>query len=146
MFQTLPYAVFLSATYLAEQRNFEKYPGITFNLPYDYNSIMHYGFNDFSKDGVLPTMLPKKKGANIGNRELMSELDVQRINILYHCNSHSRDEQKRRGPTRRRDNAVDFGKLFDSMFNSGDSVSVFVFGNEAARNNGVTLTSNKALE
>lgn len=53
-------------------------------LTYDYDSIMHYGWNYFAKDRKQPTIVPKTK-ANIGNRKVMSPTDVQKINILYQC-------------------------------------------------------------
>ncbi|OWA53442.1 hypothetical protein BV898_17870 [Hypsibius exemplaris] len=66
---------------------FKKYSGRTFDLPYDYSSIMHYAHNEFSKQPeVLPTILPKSAAA-IGNRYELSETDIKRINALYQCNS-----------------------------------------------------------
>lgn len=53
-------------------------------LPYDYDSIMHYGWNYFANDRSKPTIVPKKR-ASIGNRKVMSSTDVQKINILYEC-------------------------------------------------------------
>ncbi|OWA52335.1 putative Zinc metalloproteinase nas-15 [Hypsibius exemplaris] len=48
---------------------FAKYRGRTFDLPYDYNSIMHFAHNTFSKDPEnLPTILPNGQ-APIGNRK-----------------------------------------------------------------------------
>ena len=63
---------------------FEKYQSNLLGLPYDYDSIMHYGWNYFANDRSSPTIVPKKK-ASIGNRKLMSPGDVQKINILYEC-------------------------------------------------------------
>ncbi|OQV13637.1 putative Zinc metalloproteinase nas-14 [Hypsibius exemplaris] len=66
---------------------FAKYRGITSNLPYDYNSILHYAHNAFAKrsDEDIPTILPNAGTASIGNRVVMSVLDVKRINLLYEC-------------------------------------------------------------
>ena len=63
---------------------FEKYQSNLLGLPYDYDSIMHYGWNYFANDRSQPTIVPKKK-ANIGNRKAMSPIDVKKINILYEC-------------------------------------------------------------
>ncbi|XP_039980532.1 high choriolytic enzyme 1-like isoform X2 [Xiphias gladius] len=66
------------------QKNFKKRRGNTLNLPYDLNSIMHYGHYFFSRDGS-PTVLPKQGGEQMGQRTHLSQLDVQRLNVLYHC-------------------------------------------------------------
>jgi len=68
-----------------DKRNqYEKYVSMTGDLPYDYESIMHYGFNFFAKDIKQPAILPKKK-AKIGNRDVMSAGDVQKLKHLYSC-------------------------------------------------------------
>ena len=69
------------------QLNVQKYNGETSSLPYDYNSIVHYGIMDFYRDCDQPTILPKKRDANIGNRDVMSAGDVQKLNLLYRCNA-----------------------------------------------------------
>ncbi|KAJ4921650.1 hypothetical protein JOQ06_027731 [Pogonophryne albipinna] len=67
-----------------KRSNFEVKQGDTQNLPYDLNSIMHYGEYYFSQDGS-PTVLSKSSGVQIGQRSHLSELDVLRLNSLYHC-------------------------------------------------------------
>ncbi|XP_033936917.1 hatching enzyme 1.2-like isoform X1 [Pseudochaenichthys georgianus] len=67
-----------------KRNNFEVKQGDTQNLPYDLNSIMHYGEYYFSQDG-RPTVLSKSSGVQIGQRSHLSELDVLRLNSLYHC-------------------------------------------------------------
>ncbi|KAK5929819.1 hypothetical protein CgunFtcFv8_011020 [Champsocephalus gunnari] len=67
-----------------KRNNFEVKQGDTQNLPYDLNSIMHYGEYYFSQDGS-PTVLSKSSGVQIGQRSHLSELDVLRLNSLYHC-------------------------------------------------------------
>jgi len=51
---------------------------------YDYGSIMHYGPMAFSANRQ-PTIVPKQKGARIGQRAGFSQLDIKKINILYKC-------------------------------------------------------------
>ncbi|KAF7230979.1 zinc metalloproteinase nas-14 [Nothobranchius furzeri] len=63
--------------------NFDIKVGNTLNLPYDFESIMHYGRNYFSVDGS-PT-IETKGSAEIGQRSHLSQLDVQKLNALYHC-------------------------------------------------------------
>lgn len=54
------------------------------NIPYDYNSIMHYSATAFSNNGK-PTIVPKKPGAKIGQREKLSDIDVREIRAYYSC-------------------------------------------------------------
>jgi len=63
---------------------FEKYQSNLLGLTYDYDSIMHYGWNYFANDRTQPTIVPKRK-ASIGNRKGMSPTDIKKINILYEC-------------------------------------------------------------
>ena len=49
---------------------------------YDYESIMHYGPFAFSKNGKK-TIIPATKGAEIGQRNHLSEKDIAAINALY---------------------------------------------------------------
>lgn len=51
---------------------------------YDYGSVMHYASTAFSKNGK-PTIEPKKKGVDIGQRTGFSETDIYKINKLYKC-------------------------------------------------------------
>ncbi|XP_059395427.1 zinc metalloproteinase nas-14-like [Carassius carassius] len=64
--------------------NFVKRKGNTLGLKYDPESIMHYGTNYFSSNG-MPTIEPKENGVKIGQRSHLSDLDVQKIKKLYHC-------------------------------------------------------------
>ncbi|XP_076613009.1 zinc metalloproteinase nas-4-like [Chaetodon auriga] len=66
------------------QNNFKMKRGNTLMLPYDLNSIMHYGPYFFSQDGS-PTVLSKQGGVQMGQRTHLSELDIQKLNRLYHC-------------------------------------------------------------
>ncbi|XP_049913599.1 hatching enzyme 1.2-like isoform X1 [Epinephelus moara] len=66
------------------EKNFKMRSGNTLNLPYDLESIMHYGEYFFSLDGS-PTMLSKYSGVQMGQRTHLSHLDIQRLNKLYHC-------------------------------------------------------------
>ena len=57
----------------------------TLNEQYDYGSIMHYSKYAFSKNGN-PTIIPiRTTDAELGQREGLSEHDVNRINKLYKC-------------------------------------------------------------
>lgn len=49
---------------------------------YDYASIMHYGPYAFSKNGEK-TILPLEGEANIGQREHLSDKDIQAVNAMY---------------------------------------------------------------
>nr|XP_046480526.1 bone morphogenetic protein 1 isoform X1 [Neodiprion pinetum] len=73
-------------------------------LPYDYDSIMHYAKNTFSKGTYLDTILPMethgKKRPEIGQRIRLSEGDIAQTNLLYKCHRCGRTFQ---------DNAGSFG-------------------------------------
>lgn len=60
-------------------------------LAYDYDSIMHYAKNTFSKGTYLDTILPMevhgKKRPEIGQRVRLSEGDIAQTNLLYKCHS-----------------------------------------------------------
>ncbi|XP_074648348.1 zinc metalloproteinase nas-15-like [Tubulanus polymorphus] len=54
------------------------------NTPYDYGSLMHYGWNFFSKNGKA-TMTSKKPGVTLGQRNGPTYWDIKKIRILYGC-------------------------------------------------------------
>lgn len=49
---------------------------------YDYDSIMHYSGQAFSKNG-LPTIVPRDKNVTIGQREHLSAGDIAAVKALY---------------------------------------------------------------
>ncbi|CAH2093653.1 unnamed protein product [Euphydryas editha] len=51
------------------------------NLPYDYASVLHYPPRAFSKNGQVT--LVTELGTKIGQREAFSELDVEKIRMIY---------------------------------------------------------------
>uniref|UniRef100_A0A4W5LQB1 Metalloendopeptidase n=1 Tax=Hucho hucho TaxID=62062 RepID=A0A4W5LQB1_9TELE len=65
-------------------RNFEKFKTNSLDIPYDYDSVMHFGMYSYSEDGD-PTIIPKRKNTQLGQRTGLSELDKMKINILYKC-------------------------------------------------------------
>lgn len=77
-----------------QEYNFNKLTGEEVNslgLPYDYDSIMHYARNTFSKgtylDTILPVEIKGKKRPEIGQRLRLSEGDIAQANLLYKCPS-----------------------------------------------------------
>uniref|UniRef100_A0AB38ZE74 Metalloendopeptidase n=1 Tax=Ectomocoris sp. TaxID=3104572 RepID=A0AB38ZE74_9HEMI len=59
----------------------------TFNVPYNYLSVMHYPAVSFSKNGE-PTIIPKDKDVDIdslGQRQRVTKLDFEKINLMYNC-------------------------------------------------------------
>ncbi|RVE66188.1 hypothetical protein OJAV_G00124300 [Oryzias javanicus] len=68
------------------ENNFQTYNGETFDLQYDYTSIMHYGRKFFSSNGE-PTIVPNKEVEDMGQRTRLTPSDVQRVLLLYGCDS-----------------------------------------------------------
>ena len=71
----------------------------TQNLPYDYMSVMHYSCRAFSVNGDV-TLVRKGCGYNItcecqlGQRNGLSSLDLQGLNILYGCSDSETFQRK----------------------------------------------------
>ena len=53
--------------------------------PYDYGSIMHYSRTAFAIDYDVDTITPHDPDADIGQRTQLSDVDRERIQILYDC-------------------------------------------------------------
>ncbi|CAG9818509.1 unnamed protein product [Phaedon cochleariae] len=66
-------------------------------LRYDYDSIMHYARNTFSKgiylDTIRPIEMPDGKRPEIGQRVKLSEGDIAQTNLLYKCRKCGRTFQ-----------------------------------------------------
>lgn len=77
--------IYMSNVKTGMESNFYKFPtsqiGMT-DLSYDYDSVMHYDKYAFSKNGK-PTMEPKKKNVEIGNKQALSSTDVREIQRAY---------------------------------------------------------------
>ncbi|XP_031632721.1 zinc metalloproteinase nas-4 [Contarinia nasturtii] len=58
----------------------------TFNLPYDYDSLMHYPKNAFAKRGTNYTIVAKHNTSRkLGQINSPSEYDVEKIRRMYNC-------------------------------------------------------------
>lgn len=70
-------------------------------LPYDYNSIMHYARNTFSKSVYLDTIqavgVPENEKIEIGQRVRLSRGDIAQANLLYKCATCGQTFQKTSG-------------------------------------------------
>lgn len=60
-----------------------------FGFPYDFESIMHYPFDAFAKDGYSWTIRPKPPYRDyepvLGQRVGLSPIDIGKINAMYGC-------------------------------------------------------------
>ncbi|GFR08263.1 tolloid-like protein 1 [Trichonephila clavata] len=64
-------------------------------LNYDYESIMHYARNTFSRSTALDTILPiRGKVVEIGQRVRLSSGDIAQTNMLYKCPACGRTFQE----------------------------------------------------
>ncbi|XP_002073258.3 dorsal-ventral patterning protein tolloid [Drosophila willistoni] len=70
-------------------------------LPYDYNSIMHYAKNSFSKssylDTITPIGIPPGTHIELGQRRRLSRGDILQANLLYKCASCGHTYQQNSG-------------------------------------------------
>ncbi|KAM7363855.1 tolloid-like protein 1 tolkin isoform 1-T3 [Cochliomyia hominivorax] len=70
-------------------------------MAYDYDSIMHYARNTFSKGTYLDTILPievkGRKRPEIGQRLRLSAGDIAQANLLYRCPKCGRTFQENTG-------------------------------------------------
>ncbi|KAH6944441.1 hypothetical protein HPB50_003151 [Hyalomma asiaticum] len=63
----------------------------TLGEPYDYESVMHYPHNAFSKPGVGSTLLPKVpevQPETLGKayrENFLTDTDIKKLNVLYTC-------------------------------------------------------------
>ncbi|XP_048006384.1 uncharacterized protein LOC125241794 [Leguminivora glycinivorella] len=72
------------------RHNFRKYNLFSvsdFGVGYDYDSVLHYSRKAFSSNGG-DTLVPKKSGAEIGQRIGLSEKDSAKLNKMY-CDADS---------------------------------------------------------
>merc|ERR1739838_892839 len=56
-----------------------------FGEPYDYQSVMHYGAYDFSKNGQKTIVRLDGSEAALGNEVGFSQVDINKMNKLYKC-------------------------------------------------------------
>jgi len=56
-----------------------------FGEPYDYQSVMHYGAYDFSKNGQKTIVRLDGSNAALGNEVGFSQIDINKLNAMYQC-------------------------------------------------------------
>ena len=79
-------AVFYGLEAKAEYRVLK---GYVIGEPYDYGSVMHYGFNFFSVDSKKPIIIKLMPGGKqMGQRDGFSGLDLRKINKFYNCTKY----------------------------------------------------------
>ena len=71
------------------RRNFNKYSGSIADvqgIPYDFDSLMHYGAYDFAINRNIPVIRPRSSSislSRIGQRNRLSPYDIMQVNIRY---------------------------------------------------------------
>lgn len=55
----------------------------TYDVPYDYTSIMHYNSHDFTANGQ--ETIQAKNGSPVGSRGFMTEHDKTKLRRMYNC-------------------------------------------------------------
>ena len=68
--------------------NFERYTTSrinSFNVGYDYDSVMHYGSYAFSSRGRKTIDSKPTGGKRLGQRNGLSAKDKQQVRLLYGC-------------------------------------------------------------
>ncbi|KAM4043842.1 astacin-like metalloendopeptidase [Anomaloglossus baeobatrachus] len=61
--------------------------GILMNLPYAYNSVLHYASGDYSNVPGQPSMVAKiDHNMPLGQSVAMNNFDVGKVNTVYNCN------------------------------------------------------------
>ncbi|XP_055356269.1 astacin-like metalloendopeptidase [Paramacrobiotus metropolitanus] len=79
-----------------DARNFDKLPLMaTYGVPYDFDSIMHYGGMDLARGGGRPAIVRKRNSYAIGQRGGLSTFDVARLQIAYNCSLDNARFEKR---------------------------------------------------
>jgi len=66
--------------------NFNSYSAsqiTAFGEPYDYQSVMHYGAYDFSKNGQKTIVRLDGSDASLGNNDGFSQVDINKMNAMY---------------------------------------------------------------
>ena len=53
-------------------------------VPYDFQSVMHYGMKTFSRNGGL-TIVPRDAAVKRLGGSRLSRLDVKQANLMYGC-------------------------------------------------------------
>lgn len=95
-------------------------------LPYDYNSIMHYAKNSFSKspylDTITPIGLPQSAHIELGQRRRLSRGDILQANLLYKCVACGRTFQQNSGQIASPHYAYADNALLNEYEGSGDEV------------------------
>jgi len=63
-------------------------------LPYDIHSVMHYREKDFSHNGqnTITAKNGQPLGCRISGMKCPTDLDIQKINVVYNCKTKKSDQ------------------------------------------------------
>ena len=88
MIYAKPYTIIIHDP-TAYRHNFRKYRRSQVDpqeIPYDFDSIMHYGAYDFARNRRIPVIRPYTSSISIsrlGQRHMLSHYDIMQVNIRY---------------------------------------------------------------
>lgn len=71
-----------------EEHNFNKYSRSDIDqlkIPYDFDSVMHYGRKSFTKNGLDTIRSILNPSRDLGQRNGLTDFDIHEINALYDC-------------------------------------------------------------
>uniref|UniRef100_A0A0K0FWI4 Metalloendopeptidase n=1 Tax=Strongyloides venezuelensis TaxID=75913 RepID=A0A0K0FWI4_STRVS len=141
--------IFYSSIKDDQEYNFDKSkPGEVDSLgeTYDYESIMHYSRNTFSRSIYLDTILPKHningKKPEIGQRTHLSVGDIRQTNKLYQCETCFKTFYERKGVISIKNEKKCIFRILGAQ---GEKIKIKIFGRNTTKIDGERRRSEKWL-
>lgn len=84
----------MSYVFTGDKKEFSKLKFRTYDLPYDYLSVLHYASDAYAINETIPTVKPRIPVVSIttiGQRKGLSPTDVKRVKMPYMCGDRATD-------------------------------------------------------